>query len=360
MATIAENLQRIETAKSDIRTAIIGKGVDVPSGDTIDTYAAKIDSIPSGGTSEPKLYQYGEQEPWMHGYRYLYYVNNSDTEFPIPDGYDGLNSFNINCTKIYNQGQNDKRDSIFRYTTNLNVTENGTYNSKATIYSPYGLFSSVTVNVNTTGWDGKAAVIDETNVIQVITSSASLSFDTEFSMDKYGYVFDSDDYSIWVDNNNIWKLTYPTNDDNRTVTLGTLDFSGKTIHAYIALGLPLDDTSNNKKMNAVISNSDGESISFSAETPYFHDEYCRLNIPNNITNSVAPSARTFKLNYFKYKANNIKNVDGWPNKNAVHGYLVYKDASNLTNLYTNDDFPVTHYDGTAWRTNGSGTLTSSF
>lgn len=50
MATIAENLQRIETAKSDIRTAIIGKGVDVPSGDTIDTYAAKINSISTGST----------------------------------------------------------------------------------------------------------------------------------------------------------------------------------------------------------------------------------------------------------------------------------------------------------------------
>lgn len=50
MATIAENLQRIETAKSDIRTAIINKGVDVPSGDTIDTYAAKIDGISTGST----------------------------------------------------------------------------------------------------------------------------------------------------------------------------------------------------------------------------------------------------------------------------------------------------------------------
>lgn len=45
MATIAENLQRIKTAKSDIRTAIINKGVDVPSGDTIDTYADKITDI---------------------------------------------------------------------------------------------------------------------------------------------------------------------------------------------------------------------------------------------------------------------------------------------------------------------------
>ena len=46
--TIAENLQRIQTAKADIKTAIENKGVNV--GDiTIDGYAAKIDEIAVGG-----------------------------------------------------------------------------------------------------------------------------------------------------------------------------------------------------------------------------------------------------------------------------------------------------------------------
>lgn len=49
--TIAENLQRIQTAKTDIKTAIENKGVNV--GDiTIDGYAAKIDEITVGGSAE--------------------------------------------------------------------------------------------------------------------------------------------------------------------------------------------------------------------------------------------------------------------------------------------------------------------
>lgn len=45
MSTIAENLERIQSAKSDIRTAIINQGVDVPEDDRIETYAEKIGSI---------------------------------------------------------------------------------------------------------------------------------------------------------------------------------------------------------------------------------------------------------------------------------------------------------------------------
>ena len=45
MSTIAENLERIQSAKSDIRTAIINQGVDVPEDDRIETYAEKINGI---------------------------------------------------------------------------------------------------------------------------------------------------------------------------------------------------------------------------------------------------------------------------------------------------------------------------
>lgn len=40
--TIVENIQRIETAKADIREAIISKGIDLPKGATIDGYAKYI------------------------------------------------------------------------------------------------------------------------------------------------------------------------------------------------------------------------------------------------------------------------------------------------------------------------------
>ena len=51
MATIAENLERIQSAKTDIKTAIEAKGVTVPSSATIDTYADYVSQISGGGGS---------------------------------------------------------------------------------------------------------------------------------------------------------------------------------------------------------------------------------------------------------------------------------------------------------------------
>jgi len=52
MATIAENLTRIQQAKSDIRTSIQNKGVQVPDSDTIDTYSGYIDQITGGDNTD--------------------------------------------------------------------------------------------------------------------------------------------------------------------------------------------------------------------------------------------------------------------------------------------------------------------
>ena len=53
MATIAENLSRIQSAKADIKTAIEAKGVTVPSSATIDTYATYVSQISGGGGGIP-------------------------------------------------------------------------------------------------------------------------------------------------------------------------------------------------------------------------------------------------------------------------------------------------------------------
>lgn len=49
MATIADNLSRIQSAKADIKTAIEAKGVTVPSSATIDTYSTYVSQISGGG-----------------------------------------------------------------------------------------------------------------------------------------------------------------------------------------------------------------------------------------------------------------------------------------------------------------------
>ena len=51
MATIAENLQTILDIKSNIKDAIIAKGVSVADSDSFATYASKIESIETGITS---------------------------------------------------------------------------------------------------------------------------------------------------------------------------------------------------------------------------------------------------------------------------------------------------------------------
>ena len=53
MATIAENLSRIQSAKADIKTAIEAKGVTVPSSATIDTYSTYVSQISGGGGGIP-------------------------------------------------------------------------------------------------------------------------------------------------------------------------------------------------------------------------------------------------------------------------------------------------------------------
>ena len=53
MATIAENLSRIQSAKADIKAAIEAKGVTVPSSATIDTYDDYVSQISGGGGSIP-------------------------------------------------------------------------------------------------------------------------------------------------------------------------------------------------------------------------------------------------------------------------------------------------------------------
>lgn len=47
--TIADQIKRLQTAKSDLKTAIEGKGVTVPSSTKLDGYADLVDSIQAGG-----------------------------------------------------------------------------------------------------------------------------------------------------------------------------------------------------------------------------------------------------------------------------------------------------------------------
>lgn len=51
MGTIAQELTRIQTAKTNLKTSIENKGVQVPSNALIDSYSGYVDQISGGGTS---------------------------------------------------------------------------------------------------------------------------------------------------------------------------------------------------------------------------------------------------------------------------------------------------------------------
>ena len=79
--SIQSEITRLETAKSDIATAITNKGVTVPSGTKLDGMAALIGSIESGGANFQT--------------KSVMYTENSTSTITPDDGYDGLSSVDV-------------------------------------------------------------------------------------------------------------------------------------------------------------------------------------------------------------------------------------------------------------------------
>ena len=75
--SIATEIQRIESAKADIKNAIINKGVEVGDG-LIDTYAEKIGKIPSGDEKYQEGYEQGYTQGYEKGSMPIYYLQTMD------------------------------------------------------------------------------------------------------------------------------------------------------------------------------------------------------------------------------------------------------------------------------------------
>lgn len=103
---IAENLERIKTAKADIKAAIESKGVYVDEVEKIDGYASKIYEIQTGQGScnlielKDNFEDYGDGKKWWHSFDYnadgFNYVEIDASEYGnqrYSEGYnDGLNA----------------------------------------------------------------------------------------------------------------------------------------------------------------------------------------------------------------------------------------------------------------------------
>lgn len=328
MATIAENLQRIETAKSDIRTAIIGKGVDVPSGDTIDTYATKIGSISTGSTLKLKDIQSAS-----------YTSNGSYSIFP-DSGYDGMAKVDVEV----NVPQKEEQGKA------ITITSNGT----TTVEPDSGKsLSAVTITTNVqSGWNGKYAVLDKNVVASIFIQQASpVYIDFEFQTTSSGYVFYSaDEYRLDVDAYNNWRFWHYDYEEGKStpIIIGQLEYSGLTMH-FLANFKDF----NNKNMTVCLTNSNGQSISTTVNKPDWGiSTRYTITFPNGITDGAAPDDRgDFKFGYFKITGTNLQSGDA---------YWVYKDAGHMQDLFgKKSDQAVFHYSNGAWRKDGTG-MTSSY
>ena len=109
MATIAENIQRIQAAKASLKTQIEAKGVTVPSSATIDTYPTYVSQIPAGGGDDSVLRDLIERDitdivipsGTTRVGDYAFYYCSSLTSVIIPDSVTSIGQYAFNnCSRL--------------------------------------------------------------------------------------------------------------------------------------------------------------------------------------------------------------------------------------------------------------------
>lgn len=81
--SVASEINRLQTAKADLKAAIEGKGVTVPNSTKLDGYAALVDSI-SGGGNDDKWYGVftNNQQPIS-----CWFVKKTSEKWEMPNPY---------------------------------------------------------------------------------------------------------------------------------------------------------------------------------------------------------------------------------------------------------------------------------
>lgn len=157
--SIATEIQRLQTAKADIKTAIEGKGVTVPSSTKLDGYASLIDLIQQGGdglTNEVK-------QALLNMAQNLAYTTPNAQEL-----YDALFQAFYPVASIsasFNQGSNviydtDSLDDLKQYLTVTATYEGGT----SEIVTNYTLNGTLTAGTSTivVSYGGKTTTFNVT------------------------------------------------------------------------------------------------------------------------------------------------------------------------------------------------------
>lgn len=88
---ISDEISRLQTAKADLKTAIEGKGVTVPSSAKLDAYPALVESIQAGGGGDDSWYLISSPNNTCY-----MYVKTNDTTWTMGTPY-SINLFVSNA-----------------------------------------------------------------------------------------------------------------------------------------------------------------------------------------------------------------------------------------------------------------------
>lgn len=131
--SISSEITRIETAKEDIKTAIIAKGVSIPEAATIGTYATYVEQIKS-----LNFYQFNfDASSWDSNSSTTTFLNKYQKSFSLPSGmnsnsnivsyvqvpYDSVSFSSNELDACYSWSEVEINDSniIFYSSENINI-----------------------------------------------------------------------------------------------------------------------------------------------------------------------------------------------------------------------------------------------
>ena len=177
MSQLIDNLNTIESIKTDIKSAIENKGVDM-TGVSFGSYADKSGEISEGGGVNPS----GTLEISENGVYDVYSYSSASVDvhpsISLSETY--ISNGNYNITGEFNGGVIKVDVPAPQFVTEtLNVSANGTYTPGQGVDG----YSQVVVDVPISGWDQKS-ITEGTNEIINLDNSASFVASSAFISNK--------------------------------------------------------------------------------------------------------------------------------------------------------------------------------
>lgn len=215
MGTIAQELTRIQTAKTDIKTSIEAKGVQVPSNALISTYDTYIDQIQTGTT--PVLTTLN--------------VNTNGTYTPTA-GVDGYDEVNVNVPSIQPNNFTDATD-LFYSGRLLDIADKLLPSFTGTmLYEAFGMTSSGPTIQTAHDWCKKAA--ENAGPNDLFSMQLMMSYNTTYANDKF--TLDLSDV-VLTNNNVLFSIASFCTGAGRTIKELELNFDNSAVSPHKLIGL---------------------------------------------------------------------------------------------------------------------------